>query len=177
VVPGPLWAAHVPLAPGDLHQKPDVQSASLAHAVLHATVLAHTKLPGHGAGVGLLPQLPLPLHVGAAVNPAPLHDGEPQVADGDACSHTAPAAQFPSLPHGGATGHCPAGAAVPGVTLAHVPFATPVRACAQAWHVPLHAVAQQKPVAQNPLSHCALEEQGWPVGSVHWPCPSHTLPP
>ena len=74
---------------------------------------------------------------------------------------------MPLLPHVdiAAAVHWPAGAAVPGLTFAQVPFVPPVSAAEQAMHVLVHAELQQNPLAQErPLVH-------WSVAVHGEPCP------
>jgi hypothetical protein len=63
-------------APAEQKLLEEAQSASVVHEVLHAVELAQTKPPGQGAVAPAL-QVPEPLHVLAAVNMAPVHEGEP----------------------------------------------------------------------------------------------------
>jgi hypothetical protein len=81
------------------------------------------------------------------------------------CSQEPPAAHLPSFPHGAIVGHCPAGAVVPAMYGAQVPFAIPVTAMAQPRQVPLHVPLQQKPFTQLPLEH-------WLAPAHAAPCPS-----
>jgi hypothetical protein len=51
------------------------------------------------------------------------------------------------------------------VTVPHVPFVPPVNAAAHAWQVPLHAIAQQNPVTQNPVAHSPPPVQAVPFAA------------
>jgi hypothetical protein len=135
-----------------------MQSPSVAQLVRHAVVLAHWRLPGQGAAVAVLHE-PEPLQVVAGVSIPFPHMAAPQEMLVAASSHAPPAPHLPSLPHGGAAVHCPAGAGLPGVMLEQVPSATPVSARVQAWQVPEQAMLQQTPLAQKPLVHWSLAEQ------------------
>jgi hypothetical protein len=63
-------------------------------------------------------------------------------------------------------------------TLPHVPFAPPVAAAEQAWHVPVQAVLQQNPLTQLPAVHWVDAVQTWPTLSVGTHCsfPLQKLP-
>jgi hypothetical protein len=68
------FATHVPFAPGLLQNTPvPWQSASEAHAVLHAVALAQTKPPAQGAAAPDAAHVPAPLQV-AGVSCPLLHD-------------------------------------------------------------------------------------------------------
>jgi len=117
--------------------------------------------PAQGCGVSV-GQDPVPLQNAVGVSMSPEHAGRTQTVVLDVCSHAPPAAHLPSLPHGGDTTHCPVGACVPASWLAHVPFAAPVRTFVHAWQVPVQALLQHTPPAQNPLAH--------------WSVPVHAVP-
>jgi hypothetical protein len=89
-----------------------VQSPSVEHEVLHEVPIWHVRLPGHGVVVPFA-QLPAPSQVLAAVSIEPVQEGAPQAVPATAWWHTPPAAQVPSVPHGGLGAHWPVGAAVP----------------------------------------------------------------
>jgi hypothetical protein len=62
--------------------------------------------------------------------------------------------------------------------LLHVPSTPPVFAAAQAWHVPAHAVLQQKPSAHCPLAQLPLPPgHGCPTAALQTPAPSHAFVP
>jgi hypothetical protein len=62
--------------------------------------------------------------------------------------------------------------------LLHVPSTPPVFAAAQAWHVPVQAVLQQKPSAHCPLAQLALPPgHGCPTAALHAPAPSQAFVP
>jgi hypothetical protein len=72
--------------------------------VPQAVVLAHAKLFGHAAAEPPAVQLPVPLQVPAGVSELPVQDAGQAVPEA-VSSQTAPAAQLPVNPHGGAAVH------------------------------------------------------------------------
>jgi hypothetical protein len=57
---------------------------------------------------------------------------------------------------------------VPLGTLLHTPLVPPVLAALHAWHVPSHALSQQKPSTQLPLMHCDDDVQALPLAWSGW---------
>jgi hypothetical protein len=121
----------------------------LLHIDKHDVPSAQITPPVHGAVVVL--HMPEPLHVPAVVRLPFEHTGELHMVPEVTCSQSPPAAQLPSLPHGGAAVHWPAGAGVPAVMLAQVPSMLPVSAIEHAWQLPLHAVLQQIWLPPGPM--------------------------
>jgi hypothetical protein len=95
-----------------------------------------------------------------------LHVTDPQLVVDVASWQTPPAAQLPVNPHGGAAVHWPDGAAVPPVTLAHVPLVPPVSVAEHAMQVPVHAVLQQNPLAQRLFVHASSVVHGTPCAPL-----------
>lgn len=123
-------------------------------------------------------QLPVPLQLPCVVWLPLEHEAPTQIVLLPYFSHTPPAAHLPSVPQPveGCTAQEPRGSVVPAVTLVHVPLVPPVSAFEHAWQVPLHAVLQQKPFAQLPLTHWVVAPgmvQALPVVNrgTHW-CPA-----
>ncbi len=116
---------------------------------------------------------PLQAPISVCDGGAPPHDALPHGVLAPYCSHAPPAAHLPSVPHdaGVVTGQVPLGSTLPAVTLPQVPSAPPVAAAEHAWHWPLHAELQQKPLTQKPLVHWLPPEHGepWPSLGVHVP--------
>jgi hypothetical protein len=141
---------------------PDAQSLVVAQLVLHA-VPTQAKLPEHGfAASGV--QLPVPSHA-LVTSSWSLHEVLPHVvpdaAYWQACwpppaVHVAPHV----VPAPGHAARCPCG----------LPFTCEHRPCAaatsHAWHCPVHAVSQQKPSTQKPLSHWSPAVQAAPFSAI-----------
>ena len=81
--------------------------------------------------------------------------------------------QVPSLPHEAAPAsvHWLSGSVPEGTNL-HVPR---LPASAHDWQVPVHAVRQQKPWLQFPLTHSAAEPQAVPEGFLPQAPPLHVF--
>jgi hypothetical protein len=80
----------------------DAHSGSVVHVVLHA-VAPQAKSPHDD--VVPAPHVPVPLQVPVVVCIPPVQDAVPHVVPDAVCSQVAPAAQLPSLPHGGLAVH------------------------------------------------------------------------
>ena len=159
---------HVPVPTSQ--RSPPVQSASLAHLLLHV-VPPHTNgAQSFVSGVG---QLPLPSQAAASVatpfaqlacthvtdEPTnPVHDVRVLP------SHCAALHGLSAEPFGHAA-RVPCGAPATGV---HVPS---LPSTSHASHCPVHAPLQQTPSTQKPLTHAPFEPHAWPASSVpwHWP--------
>jgi hypothetical protein len=124
----------------------------MVQLVLQLVELAQTSSPVQADVLPAL-QVPEPSHDPARVSMLPLHEGVPHAVPAATSWHEPPAAHLPSPPQGGFGWHCPEGAGVPASWLSHIPFAWPVSTPEHAWHVPAHAVLQQKPLTQKPLEH------------------------
>jgi len=122
-------------------KNPARQSASPAHAVLHAVP---SQLYGEQSMI--LPGLhvPVPLQVCASCWVEPVHDCAVQMVPDEYSEHAPLPLHMPVVPHvdGFCVEHSLLGS-VPAVTGAHVPFVCPVKVFEQAWHVPAHADSQQ----------------------------------
>jgi len=109
VFAGPV-ATHAGVA---LHQKPVAQPTLVAvgavpvtlHVATHAVPpVLQAKLFGQAPAVPAV-QVPVPLHEPAGVSELPVHAAVPQDTLDAASWQTAPAAQLPVKPHGGAAVH------------------------------------------------------------------------
>jgi hypothetical protein len=109
VVPVAPVATHAGVA---LHQKPVAQPTLVSvggvvpvtlHVVAQAIPLVHAKLLPQAAAEPAL-QVPVPLHVPAGVRELPVHTAGHATVDA-VSSQTAPAAQLPVKPQGGAAVH------------------------------------------------------------------------
>jgi hypothetical protein len=134
-------------------QKPvaAAQSLETVHVVLHA-LAPHA----YGAQALTVPGLhvPDPLHVAAVVWLPAEHDAGVQMVPEGQFRH-APALHIPSRPHAdiGVAMQRFRGSGLASMALAHVPSTPPVRAAVQAWHALAHAVSQQTPSTQLPVTH------------------------
>jgi hypothetical protein len=142
---------------------------SEVHVVLHAVPLAHVKGAHDWVGGEVVLHVPLPLHVRALVSVLALQDpGMHTLPAGQSWQAPAPL-QAPVVPQVelAIAGHWLAGnGAVPASTLPQVPSEPPVSAAVHAWHVPVHAVLQQTPLAQKPLPHWLLPVHGSPMAPM-----------
>ncbi len=156
-------ATHVPVAVSQ--RWPETQSLSLAHCVSHVVPLQTYGAHWTVAAVG---QFPMPSQLDESVS-------TPFVQL--ACTHVTEEPTYPVqdvrvLPshwaawHGsvaGGTGHAgrlPCGLPTTGV---HVPV---LPATSHASHSPVHALSQQTPSTQNPLTHAPFDPQDSPGVSV-----------
>jgi hypothetical protein len=105
-----------------------------------------------GITVSTAVHAPEPLHAVVLCWPTE-HDVAHTVPDGQ--SRQRPPLHLPSVPQldAAVTAHSPRGSVVPFEATPHVPFAPPVSAAAHAWHAAAHAVLQQNPSTQKPLTH------------------------
>ena len=152
---------------------PDAQSLVVAQLVLHA-VSTHAKLPGHGVAASGA-QVPVPSHAPVTTSWSLLHEVLPHVvpeaAYWQACSpplavHVAPHA-VPAPAH---AARWPCGSPF---TCEHRPWAA---ATSHAWHCPVHAVLQQKPSTQKPVSHWSPAAHAAPFSVVLEHNPDTQLP-
>jgi hypothetical protein len=125
------------------------QCASAVQLMRQVLLVLHTYEPQPVVAVWL--HAPVPEQNDAGWNVAPLHAIDmPQETVDAACWHAPAPLQTPVLPHGGAGGHCPAGAAAPADMNAHIPA---LPATLQAWQVGQLPLPQQTPSMQLPLMH------------------------
>lgn len=105
---------------------------------------------------------PEPEQLPSSVSLPPVHEAVPHVVLAGQ-SAQAPPVHVPVVPHDveAVVAHEPWGL-VPSGALLHVPSAPTLSAAVHAWQLPVHAVLQQTPSAQNPL--------------VHWLTPEHAMP-
>ena len=135
--------------------KPSMQSAVVAHVVLHAAV-------PHRYGAQLTAvcrQLPAPSQAPTGVEVDPLHEAVPQLVPSGVDRQAPLPLQVPSKPQGGAGRQPPCGSIAPTATGLHVP-ADP--ATLHDVQVPQLAVEQQTPSTQLPRSHSEGAAQIWP---------------
>jgi hypothetical protein len=120
-------------------KSPAMQSASVAHDVLHAFA-PHTN--GVHAVITGEPHVPSPLHVSCVCVPA-AQVLEQSVPAGQ--SAHAPLLHLPFVPQVDAAiaAQIPRGSELPSIALEQVPFAAPVSALEQAWQALVHAALQQ----------------------------------
>jgi hypothetical protein len=149
-----------------LHIVGETQSASAVQVVLHRRPPeSQSRLPGQLPGVTVL-QVPPPSQVAAGVNTEPVQaEGAHCVPLGQSRQWPAPS-QKPSVrqPVLAVAAHWVVGmGACPAATGEQVPV---VPVSAQDMHVPVQAVSQQTPCAQNPDTHDACAVQGAPGGSL-----------
>jgi len=134
---------------------PSMQSAVVAHVVLHAPV-------PHRYGAQLTAvcrQLPTPSHAPTGVDVDPLHDAVPQLVPSGIGRQAPLPSQVPLKPQGGVGRQPPCGSVAPTATGLHVPADPDTLHDVQ---VPQLAVEQQTPSTQLPLSHSDGAAHIWP---------------
>ena len=153
-MPSPVWLMQVL----PLQKKPLAQSAVLVQVVRQVLLVLQTYAPQLCVPGWVHALTPSQCDAGCKVDPE--HEAPAPHDALTAGFWQAPAPlQAPVLPHGGAAGHCPAGAVVPAGMLVHVP-AVPDRL--QDSHVPHVPALQQTPSVQNSLPHSCAAPQPAP---------------
>jgi hypothetical protein len=146
------------------------QKAPGAQSVENAQLVVQAEAPhmygAHDVGAGAL-HVPRPSQVLGPVNIDAAHEV--------VASHGVPAGKLrhppvwhlPSVPQLDAsfTAHWSRGSGLPSITGLQVPFATPVKPVKQAWQALVHAVSQQKPSTQKPLTHSSAAPQSAPFAA------------
>jgi hypothetical protein len=151
---------------------PGAQSLVVAQLVLHA-VPTHAKLPGHGVAASGA-QVPVPSHA-LVMSCWSLQEVLPHVvppaAYWQACCPPLAVQVAPHIvPAPVHAARCPCGSPF---TCEHRPC---VAATSHAWHCPVHAVLQQKPSTQKPVSHWSPAVQAAPIAALSEHEPDTQLP-
>jgi hypothetical protein len=136
----------------------EAQSAVVEHVVLHAR-LAVSQPYGSQSELVTVRQTPAPSHVRAGVSVEPVQLPCTHRVPLAYCWHAPIPLHMPLVPHvvAPASMHCVAGTGgIPAGMLLHVPAED---ARAHDWQVPVHAVAQHTPWAQNPDAHSLAPAQ------------------